>query len=155
MGKDFQAMLQNSKDMPKIQTVSDPETIRRYGGGRMLLAPPLAYDALMKRIPTGKLTTAAELRAALAREADADFTDPMTAGIFIQIAAWASEQRGMDPTPWWRTLKIGGELNPKYPGGAETQKERLESEGHTILCKGRKNLRYFVADYESALETLE
>jgi hypothetical protein len=29
-------------------------------------------------------------------------------------------------TPWWRTLKIGGELNAKYPGGIEAQMARLE-----------------------------
>jgi len=26
---------------------------------------------------------------------------PMTAGIFISIAAWASEQRSEDKTPYW------------------------------------------------------
>ena len=31
------------------------------------------------------------------------------------------------------------------------QKEKLESEGHTIIQKGRKNIKYFVKDYESVL----
>jgi len=46
-------------------------------------------------------------------------------------------------------------LNEKYPGGVEAQKEKLEAGGHTILQKGRKNIRYFVKDYESVLEDLE
>jgi alkylated DNA nucleotide flippase Atl1 len=37
-----------------------------------------------------------------------------------------------DITPYWRTVKAGGMLNDKYPGGAETQAKRLESEGHII-----------------------
>jgi alkylated DNA nucleotide flippase Atl1 len=37
-----------------------------------------------------------------------------------------------DYTPYWRTLKGKGELNEKYPGGAEAQAERLKAEGHEI-----------------------
>ena len=40
-------------------------------------------------------------------------------------------------------------------GGIEAQKKRLEAEGHTIIQRGRTNLRYFVKDYEQALYTLE
>ena len=78
----------------------------------------------------------------------------MTAGIFVSIAAWASFQRREDETPYWRTLKANGELNEKYPGGAEAQKKRLEAEEHAVIKKGCKNIRYFVKDYESALFVL-
>lgn len=152
--KDFNAMLRRDNGMPRIQTVTDEAAIRTHGGSRMLLAPPLAYDALMRRVPTGKLTTVGELRAHLARESGADFTDPMTAGIFVSIAAWASHQRTEDKIPYWRTLKAGGELNPKYPGGVEAQRARLEAEGHTVVQRGRKNLRWYVQDYEKALYPL-
>ena len=64
--------------------------------------------------------------------------------------AWASFQRDGDETPYWRTLKAGGELNEKYPGGAAAQKAKLEAEGHTVIEKGRTNIRYFVKDYEKA-----
>lgn len=84
----------------------------------------------------------------------ADFTDPITAGIFVSIAAWASYQRSENKTPYWRTLKANGELNAKYPGGIEAQKEKLESEGHTIIQKGRKNIRYYVKDYQNFLSKL-
>lgn len=78
----------------------------------------------------------------------ADFTEPITAGIFISIAAWASYQRSNDETPYWKILKTEGELNAKYPGGVEAQKKQLEKEGHTIIQKGRTNIRYYVKDYE-------
>ena len=151
VNKDFNAMLRDNKDMPKLQIITDPKSIEKYGGDRMYFAPPIAYDEVMRRIPVGKLTTVGEIRDYFAKNAGADFTEPITAGIFVSIAAWASEQRAEDKTPYWRTLKAGGELNPKYPGGVEAQRERLEAEGHIVVRKGRTNIRYFVKDYEKSL----
>ena len=144
--KDFNAMLHDSKDMPKIQTITDQKSIEKYGGSRMYFSPPTR-----KRIPYGKVITVGKIREHFAALNGADFTEPITAGIFVSIAAWASHQRTEDKTPYWRTLKAGGELNAKYPGGVEAQKEMLEAEGHTIVQKGRKNIRYYVQDYEKAL----
>lgn len=152
--KDFNAMLNDSKDMPKTQVITDPKSINKYGGDRMYFAPPIDYDKIMKKIPQGKLTTVGEIRSYLARTSGADFTEPITAGIFVSIAAWASFQRKKDETPYWRTLKAGGELNPKYPGGVEAQKEKLEAEGHTVIKKGRTNIKYFVKNYEKSLYNL-
>ena len=149
--KDFNAMLRDSKDMPKMQIITDRKSIEKYGGDRMYFAPPMDYDAAMRRVPYGKLTTVGDIRAFFAAQSGADFTEPITAGIFVSIAAWASYQRGEDETPWWRTLKANGELNPKYPGGAEAQKEKLEAEGHIVLQKGRTNRKYVVKDYEKVL----
>lgn len=153
--KDFNAMLRDSKDMPKIQIITDRKSIEKYGGNKMYFAPPLAYDRVMKRVPYGRVTTVGEIREYFAKQSGADFTEPITAGIFVSIAAWASHQRSGDETPYWRTLKANGELNEKYPGGLESQKEKLEAEGHTIISKGRKNIRYYVKDYEMALYDLE
>ena len=132
--KDFNAMLHDSKDMPKFQIITDAKSIEKYGGNKMYFAPPIDYDTVMKRIPYG---------------------EPITAGIFVSIAAWASYQRSDDETPYWRTLKANGELNAKYPGGIEAQKEKLEAEGHTIIQKGRTNRKYFVKDFERALFDLK
>ena len=144
-------MLHEDKGMPKMQIVTDPATIKKYGGTRMYFAPPMDYDRMMRKIPAGKLTTVGALRDFFARENDADFTEPITAGVFVSIAAWASFQRETDPTPYWRTLKAGGELNPKYPGGVQAQRQKLEAEGHTIVARGRTNIRYFVQGYENKL----
>lgn len=149
--KDFNAMLHDSKDMPKFQTITDRKSIEKYGGSKMFFAPPIEYDRIMKQIPYGKVITVGLIREYFARQNGADFTDSITAGIFVSIAAWASNQRSEDETPYWRTLKANGELNPKYPGGIEAQKEKLEAEGHTVIAKGRKNIKYYVQDYEQAL----
>lgn len=153
--KDFNAMLHDSKDMPKIQTITDPNSIKKYGGSRMYFAPPIYYDKIMKQVPYGKVTTVGDIREYFAKLSGADFTEPITAGIFVSIAAWASDQRSDDETPYWRTLKANGALNPKYPGGVEVQKENLEAEGHTVIQKGRKNIEYFVKGYESVLFDLK
>ena len=149
--KDFNAMLRDSKDMPKIQTITDKKSIEKYGGCKMYFAPPIDYDKAMKQIPRGKVVTIGKIREYFAKLNGADFTEPITAGIFVSIAAWASYQRTDDETPWWRTLKANGELNSKYPGGVEVQKEKLEAEGHSIIQKGRTNIRYFVKDYDQFL----
>ena len=149
--KDFNAMLHDSKDMPKLQIITDEKSIKKYGGNKMYFAPPIDYDTIMKQIPYGKIITIGTIRAYFATQNQADFTEPITAGIFVSIAAWASHQRTENETPYWRTLKANGELNAKYPGGIEVQKEKLEAEGHTIIQKGRTNIRYYVKDYEKAL----
>ncbi len=77
---------------------------------------------------------------------------PITAGVFSYITAHAAAEEGTlgkkNITPYWRTLKSGGELNTKYPGGIEKLKKLLESEGHTVVHKGKK---YVVENYEKSL----
>ena len=118
-----------------------------------LIGTPFRQEVwqLLLQIPYGKVITVGKIREYFAELNGADFTEPITAGIFVSIAAWASYQRSEDETPYWRTLKANGELNAKYPGGIEAQKEKLEAEGHTIIQKGRTNIKYFVKDYESVL----
>ena len=149
--KDFNAMLHDNKDMPKIEVIKDKKSIEKYGGCKMYFAPPIDYERVMKKVPYGKIITVGMLREYFAELSGADFTEPITAGIFVSIVAWASYQSSDDETPYWRTLKANGELNAKYPGGIEAQKEKLEEEGFTVIQKGRKNVRYYVKDYENAL----
>lgn len=150
--KSFNEKLQDSKNMPEVKEVLDPKAVSRYGGTKMLLAPPLAYDEIMKKVPQGKVITADYIRNYLAEKHEADYTCPLTAGIFINIAANASVERGSDETPYWRTLKKDGELNEKYPDGIDGQKALLEMEGHTIIQKGK---RYFVKDFKEKLYQLD
>lgn len=151
--KDFNAMMNNSKDMPKIVKITDPAGIKKWGGESMVIAPPLEYNEVMKRVPKGYVITTNEIRKYVANANKVDITCPLTAGIFINICAWASHQKD-DAVAYWRTLKTNGELNPKYPGGVEQQKKKLESEGFKIIKKGTKNIKYFVDKYEDHLYEL-
>lgn len=153
--KDFNAMLHDGKGMPRIQIISDARSIEKYGGNRMYFAPPIDYDHAMRRVPFGRVTTVGAIREYFALQNGADFTEPITAGVFVSIAAWASAQRGADETPYWRTLKAGGELNEKYPGGVQAQREKLAAEGHEIVARGRTSIRYYVKDYEKSLFTFD
>ena len=147
--KTYNEKLHSPGDLPKIEDLSDkPEAVHRMGGAKMLIAAPLQYNEMMAKISAGKLTTTDRIRAHLAAQANADITCPLTAGIFVNICAHASEERIDDKIPWWRTLKAKGELNEKYPGGIDGQKLLLEMEGHAIIQKGK---RYFVGNFEKVL----
>ena len=65
--KDFNAMLRDSKDMPKTQILTDQKSIEKYGGDKMYFAPPMDYDRVMKRVPYGKLLTVGCIREYFAR----------------------------------------------------------------------------------------
>jgi alkylated DNA nucleotide flippase Atl1 len=147
--KTYHEKLRGAKDLPRIEDISDqPEAARRYGGARMLIAAPMQYHEIMARVPEGRVITVDRVRACLAAQAGADFTCPLTAGIFVNVCAHASEEREGDEIPWWRTLKPKGELNEKYPGGIEAQRLLLETEGHEVVQRGK---RCFVQGFEEKL----
>jgi hypothetical protein len=83
--KDFNAMLHDCKDIPKFQTITDETSIKKYGGNRMYFAPPIDYDAVMKMIPCEKVITIGKIREYFAIKSGADFTEPITTGVFVSI----------------------------------------------------------------------
>jgi hypothetical protein len=118
----------------------------------MVIPAPVEVDEIMKTVRKGRLITTNEIRQILAQKHGADFACPMTTGIFAWIAANAAdeaEQEGKKRiTPYWRTLKTGGELNAKFPGGIKNLKSRLEAEGFQVVRKGKRS---FVDQFERRL----
>jgi hypothetical protein len=153
--KTFNEKLNNAGNLPKVEAITDPRAVARFGGVNMAIAPPIDYNEIMIKIPEGKLITSSEIRQAIAKKYNADYTCQMTAGIFINIVANASRERenegGKNLVPYWRTLKKDGELNEKYPDGTDGQKLLLESEGHKVIKKGK---RCFVENYQDKLYSL-
>jgi hypothetical protein len=149
--KSWQEKLADSKDLPKIGEVTSGMNAN-WGSGTFVVPAPLEVDAIMRGVRRGKLITIDEIRKRLAARHGTDTACPITTGIFAWIAAHAAdeaEQTGRKRiTPYWRTLKSGGELNPKYPGGIAAIQQRLEAEGHTIVQRGK---RYFVVNYDRRL----
>ena len=143
--------LNESKGLPKVEKTTDKMS-KRWGTGTVVIPAPIEVDELMRKIPAGKLATINDIRVALAKKHKATIGCPMTTGIFAWVTANAAEERKQsgekDITPFWRTLKTGGVLNEKYPGGVEAQRLRLEGEGHTVVKKGKKHV---VLNYEKAL----
>jgi hypothetical protein len=146
--------LNDSKDLPKVVGI-DGKMSRKWGTGTCAIPAPIEVDQIMRRVPKGKLITINEIRAALARKHKATIGCPITTGIFAWIAAHAAEEQAAAGkkriTPYWRTLKAEGELNPKYPGGVERLSKQLEAEGHRVVQRGK---RFFVVDFQTGLARL-
>jgi hypothetical protein len=149
--KNWREKLADSKGLPKIGKV-EGNMSKRWGEGTMVIPAPMEVKELMDKVPKGKLASINELRQGLAKKHGTDMACPITTGIFAWIAANAAEESAAQGakriTPYWRTLKSGGELNPKYPGGIEAVRKRLQAEGHKVIQKGK---RYLVADFEKAV----
>jgi hypothetical protein len=149
--KSWREKLADSKGLPRVERIT-PRMSSRWGTGTVVIPAPIEVDALMRRVPAGKLTTINDIRAALAKKHHATIGCPITSGIFAWIAAHAAAEAAAAGqkriTPYWRTLKSGGELNAKYPGGIPALRKLLSAEGHKTLKRGQK---YFVADFEPVL----
>lgn len=146
--------LKDSKDLPRVEKITERMS-KKWGTGTIVIPAPIEVDELMKKVPAGKLTTINQIREALARKHDSTIGCPITTGIFASIAAHAAEEQKQEGekniTPYWRTLKVGGVINEKYPGGVDKQKELLLKEGHNVIQKGMK---YVVVNYEKSLAKL-
>jgi alkylated DNA nucleotide flippase Atl1 len=149
--KTWREKLADDKDLPKVVKITGKMS-KRWGKGTCAIPAPREVDAIMRKVPEGKLITINEIRQTVARKHKSTIGCPITSGIFAWIAAHAAEEAALagetEITPYWRTLKAGGELNAKYPGGVARLKSLLEAEGHTVVAKGKK---FVVADYESRL----
>ncbi|HEX7860756.1 MAG TPA: hypothetical protein VF773_10545 [Verrucomicrobiae bacterium] len=147
--KTWTEKLHDHKGLPKVGAI-EGKMSTRWGTGTMVVPAPIEVKELMDKVPKGKLTTINELRAALAKKHGTSIACPITTGIFAWIAANAAEEAAAAGakriTPYWRTLKTNGELNPKYPGGINALRAKLKAEGHSVTKKGN---RYFVTDLDT------
>lgn len=150
--KSWREKLKESHDLPKVVEIKGRMT-KKWGKGTIAIPAPCEVNEIMKKVPKGKLITINQIREIVAQKYKATMGCPITAGIFSWISANAAEEDEREGrkniTPYWRTLKLGGELNPKYPGGIENQSKRLKAEGHIIEKKGKNKI--VVKDYEKYL----
>jgi alkylated DNA nucleotide flippase Atl1 len=139
--KSWTEKLRDNKDLPKVIKLTATQQ-KKWGKTTMAIPSPMEVNAIMKRVPSGKLLTINRIREKIAKKHHAAIGCPITTGIFSWIAAHAADEAekiGVKPiTPYWRTLKEGGVINEKYPGGIEKQAILLESEGHHVVQKGKK-----------------
>lgn len=146
--KTWRQKLEDDKGLPRVCPIDETRS-KRWGEGTFVIPAPREVDELMRSVPKGRLITIDELRRALATRHRATIACPLTTGIFAWIAAHAAaeaqSQGARRITPYWRTLKAGGELNPRYPGGLDSLAKLLEAEGHEVIFKRK---RCFVSNYE-------
>jgi alkylated DNA nucleotide flippase Atl1 len=98
-----------------------------YPAGRMLISSPEEIAAVVARVPKGRVLTLGTLRAHLAARHHADYTCPLTTGIFLRDLAAAGPV-----APWWRVVRDNGALIDKLPA----QAERLAVEGVGLAGRG-------------------
>ncbi|MBM3119455.1 MAG: hypothetical protein FJ006_07910 [Chloroflexi bacterium] len=151
--KSWREKLAASKGLPRVEEITGKMSTR-WGTGTVVIPAPKDVDEIMRKVPKGKLITINQIREILARKYGATIGCPITTGIFAWVAAHAAEEEAVegkvDITPYWRTLKSDGELNPKYPGGLEAHCVRLIAEGH-IVEPGRGKKPPKVKDFEKSL----
>jgi alkylated DNA nucleotide flippase Atl1 len=144
-----------TRTVPQIET----NVPRGFPGGgpgvTMVISTPGEIEALIRRVPKGKVTTINAMREHLARKHNVSMTCPITTGIFTNIVAHAAEEyraQGVKRlAPYWRVLKSDGSLNEKYPGGVEAQREKLAAEG--VLAEPLRT-KLAVPDFEKRLAKL-
>jgi hypothetical protein len=161
--KSWQGKLADKKNLPKVLKLQKKfpcyNAVHKMGadaGDDVVLVNPSEIVELMKLVPKGKLITLVEICKTIAKKHRVKACCSLTTGIFIMTAANAAEEAAHEGKPlhipYWRTLKIDGFLNEKYPGGVLVQKKLLEREGFTILTKGEKLM---VKDFKKYIEEVE
>ena len=100
--------------------------------GTMLIPTPRQIESLIYEIPAGAVTSPKLLRITLAKRFGADTTCPLCIGMFLRIAAEASEEARLEGktnvAPYWRVVDHKGKHFPKFPGGVEGQHGLLKQE---------------------------
>ncbi|QMW21580.1 MGMT family protein [Sandaracinobacteroides saxicola] len=127
----------NSGREPHIVLMIPPGApgYREANGGAMVVSSPAEVNAIVRTLKPGEVIALDGLRAAIARRHEVAVACPVSTAIFLNMCARAAEEQRTlgvpeaDLTPWWRVLRNGGFLNPKYPGGVAVQQALLEAEG--------------------------
>jgi len=159
MKKTWQEKLEDKASLPKVIKLEKGfpcyNAVHKMGaeaGDDIVLVNPSEVIEIMKQVPKGNLITIVEICKNISNQHNVKGCCSLTTGIFIMTAANATEEAARDgkslDIPYWRTLKSGGFLNPKYPGGQEAHKKLLEQEGHKVIQKGKM---FMVQDFQEYL----
>lgn len=104
-------------------------------GGKMLIATPKIVEDYVRQIPTGKDVPLSRLRKDLALEFGAEYTCPVTTGIFLRIVSEAAHEQLesgkslKQVTPFWRVVNEKSPLNKKFSFGTDFVKQQRKKEG--------------------------
>jgi hypothetical protein len=104
-------------------------------GDKMLIPTPAVVAAYVEAIPQGESRTVPQMREDLAAAHRADFTCPLTAGIFLRVAAelaWEQHQKGKPLskiTPFWRVVDLKSPMAKKLACGVDFIVKQRQREG--------------------------
>jgi alkylated DNA nucleotide flippase Atl1 len=162
MKKTWIQKLEDKKSLPKILKLEKRfpcyNALYKMGvdvGDNIILVNPSEVVEIIKKVPEGKLATIVEICKTIAKNHKVKGCCSLTTGIFIMTIANAveefiskGEKSSLTKIPYWRTIKAGGFLNEKYPGGLEAHKKLLQEESFKIIARGKK---YQVANFDKYL----
>jgi hypothetical protein len=124
----------NPGSEPKIEK-TDKDFADIPAGVKMLIATPAIVDAYVRHIPKGVHTSLQQMRKDLAAEYRADYTCPVTSGIFLRIVAenaYEEYQAGKPVSkiaPFWRMIDRKTPAAKKLSFGMEFVEELRRKEG--------------------------
>jgi hypothetical protein len=117
------------------------------GNSMMLIPTPQIIADYVEHIPLGQEGNVITMREDLARSYHAEWTCPLTTGIFLRIAAekaWEEYQAGKslnDITPFWRIVLPGTPLANKLACGEAFIIQQRKAEGLSIAELKNKSKR--------------
>ena len=85
-------------------------------GSKMLIPTPVMIQEYINHIESGDVSDVEIMRNDLAVEYGADFTCPMTTGIFLKIVAeynYELSQKGLEICPFWRIIDPNSKLSDR------------------------------------------
>jgi ABC-type uncharacterized transport system ATPase subunit len=129
----------NETKEPKIKRI-DIDFADIPAGSNMLIATPKIIDKYIQEIGVGKRIDTKTLRKDLAIAHNADYTCPVTAGIFLRIVAEANYeklQQGKNVeeiTPFWRVIEPNSVLAKKLTFGQDFLLQQIEKERVNENC---------------------
>jgi hypothetical protein len=103
-------------------------------GSNMFIATPKIIDKYIQEIGVGKRINIKTLRKDLASEHNADYTCPVTTGIFLRIVAeanyekWQQGKAVAEITPFWRVIEPNSALSKKLSFGQDFLLQQIEKE---------------------------
>ena len=123
----------NETKEPKIKRI-DIDFADIPSGSNMFIATPKIIDNYIQEIGVGKRVDTKTLRKDLALAHNADYTCPVTTGIFLRIVAEANYeklQQGKhvkEITPFWRVIEPKSVLAKKLTFGQDFLLQQIEKE---------------------------
>ncbi len=118
----------------KIEVV-DKQFADIPAGASMYIATPEIVDAYIRHIPAGTHTSLQQMRKDLAAEHNAEYSCPVTSGIFLRIVAEAAYEEYIAGkpikkiTPFWRMIDSKSPAAKKLTFGTGFVKEQRAKEG--------------------------
>ena len=124
-----------NKDATHQVKILDKKFADMPANSSMLIATPKIIDQFIRKIPKGKPKSLKEMRVSLAKKYSADYTCPVTSGIFLRIVAEAAFESyiiGKQPldkiTPFWRLIEVDSHLAKKLSFGEDFIRQMKKQE---------------------------